>query len=184
MNLLLARHGETDWNARGHIQGVSDTELNDTGRRQAEDLAQRLGQSGVTIDCCYTSPLRRARETAEIVCQTLVLSPVVVEDFREVSFGLWEGHTWDEVEAEWQGLYTAYQRDRRSIRPPEGESYGDLLDRVLPALARLEHAGPGTALVVCHSAVIKAVLGHRAGVPFDNELLKAYMLDNAQWVAL
>ena len=184
MKLLLARHGETDWNARGHIQGVSDIELNEKGRAQARDLALHILESGEKISVCYTSPLRRARETAEIVCQALSLEPIQLEALREVSFGLWEGCSWEEVEAQWRACYESYQHDRRSIRPPEGESYGDLLDRVLPALEALEGAGDGTALVVCHSAVIKAVLGHRAGVPFDNRILERYMVGNAQWVAL
>ena len=83
MRIILARHGETDWNAAGRVQGASDTNLNDKGRTQAEELGRRLAESGEKIDICYASPKRRAFETAEIVCRHLELEPIPVEDLRE-----------------------------------------------------------------------------------------------------
>ena len=184
MRILLARHGETDWNAATRIQGASDTDLNDKGRSQAEELSRRLEASGEKIDVCYASPKRRAFETAEIVCRHLGLTPIPVEDLREVSFGVWEGRTWPEIERQWPEEYEAYQKDRMEVAPPGGESLGDALKRILPALDAIA-AGPGeTALAVCHSAVIRAVLGWRAGVPFDNKALYRFNVPNAQWVAV
>lgn len=184
MKLLLARHGETAWNAQGRIQGCSDTVLNERGRLQAEELGKGIEAGEKRIDICYASPLRRAFETAEIVCRRLELVPIAVEALREVSFGLWENHTWAEVAAGWPEHYAAYQADRRNVRPPEGESYGELLERVLPALDKISASGTGTALIVCHSAVIKAVLAHRAGAVFNTCQLRKYDIANAAWVAL
>ena len=180
MNLLLARHGETDWNARGWIQGQTDTPLNETGRGQANALGQRLLREGIVLSAIYSSPQCRALETAQIAGRCLNLVPVVVEDLREISFGAWEGHTWEEIAAGWPEHYAAYDADRMNVRPPEGESYRDLLQRVIPALYRLAHSGAGTALVVVHSAVIRGVicgLGDKGvGIQMD------YHPDNGDWV--
>lgn len=184
MRILLARHGETDWNAATRIQGASDTELNEKGRSQAEALGRRLAESGEKIDICYASPKHRAFETAEIVCRHLGLTPIPVDDLREVSFGQWEGHTWAEVGEKWPEDYRRYEKDRMKVAPPGGESLGDALRRILPALDAIAAGPEQTALVVCHSAVIRAVLGWRAGVPFDNQALRRFGVNNAEWVAL
>ena len=92
MRLLLARHGETDWNARGQIQGQSDTTLNDRGRAQAAELARRLLAAGERVERIYASPQKRALETAQIAGGLLGLTPEPVEGLREISFGHWEGH--------------------------------------------------------------------------------------------
>ena len=184
MRILLARHGETGWNAAGRVQGASDTDLNDNGRMQAEELGRRLAVSGEEIGICYASPKRRAFETAEIVCRHLGLSPIPVDDLREVSFGVWEGRTWPEIEQQWPEEYEAYQKDRMKVAPPGGESLGAALKRILPMLDTIAAGPEKTALVVCHSAVIRAVLGWRAGVPFDNKALYRFNVPNAQWVAV
>lgn len=87
MRLLLARHGETDWNARGQIQGQSDTTLNDRGRAQAAELARRLLAAGERVERIYASPQKRALETAQIAGGLLGLTPEPVEGLREISFG-------------------------------------------------------------------------------------------------
>ena len=183
MRLLLARHGQTDWNAAGHIQGQTDTSLNALGRRQAADLALRLEQAGERPVALYTSPQRRALETAQIAGQSLGLTPTVVENLREVSFGVWEGHSWEEIARIWPEAYAAYRADRLHTPPPEGESFAQLLKRVYPALAEIAAAGEGTALVVSHSAVIKAVRCHMDGVDF-RDIQRRYTMDNASWVVL
>ena len=183
MRLLLARHGQTDWNAAGRIQGQTDTSLNALGREQAAALAVRLRQAGEGIDALYASPKRRALETAQIAGQALGLAPVVVDDLREVSFGDWEGHTWEEIARIWPGPYAAYLDDRLHTAPPGGESFAQLLNRVYPALAGIAAAGEGTALVVCHSAVIKAVRCHLDGNSF-RDIQRRYTMDNGAWVAL
>src|SRR3954452_24611267 len=92
--LLLVRHGETDWNAEGRLQGHTDRPLNEYGRRQAKELAARL--AGGHVDAIYASDLSRARETAEIVGERLGLTVVIDPDLRETNWGTWEGLTGDE----------------------------------------------------------------------------------------
>jgi broad specificity phosphatase PhoE len=83
--LLLVRHGETDWNAEGRLQGHTDTPLNELGRRQALTLADELAGDG--IEAVYSSDLARARETAEIVAERLRLAVVLDPDLREKDWG-------------------------------------------------------------------------------------------------
>ena len=183
MRLLLARHGETDWNAAGHIQGRTDIPLNETGRAQARSLIQRLEEAGERVTAIYTSPQKRALETAQIAGREFGLTPIVLEELRELSFGVWEGFSWDQVEDRWGAEYDVYQRDRLNIPPPEGECFRDLLERVLPVLNTLVGQGRGTALVISHSAVIKAVLCHREDRSFAR-IHQTYSLGNAEWVVM
>src|SRR5919206_4482332 len=109
--LLLVRHGETDWNAEGRLQGHTDRPLNDVGRRQARELAERLAGEGA--DAIYASDLARAKETAEIVGARLGLPVVIDADLREKNWGTWEGLTGDErVHVEFEGESTEEHRDR------------------------------------------------------------------------
>jgi probable phosphoglycerate mutase len=115
--LLLVRHGETDWNAEGRLQGHTDRPLNERGRRQAKELADRLAGEGA--DAIYASDLARAKETAEVVGGRLGLPVVIDADLREKNWGTWEGLTGDErVHVEYVGESTEEHRDRvmRAIR--------------------------------------------------------------------
>src|SRR4029079_3482461 len=89
--ILLARHGETDWNVERRVQGHSDTPLNDTGRGQARALAEEL--AGEPIDAVYSSDLVRAHETARLVAEQRGLDVTAIRDLREKHFGTWEGLT-------------------------------------------------------------------------------------------
>jgi probable phosphoglycerate mutase len=128
--LLLVRHGETDWNAEGKLQGHTDRPLNDYGRRQAQALADKL--AGESIDAVYASDLSRARETAEILGAKLGLPVVVDPDLREKNWGNWEGLTSDER------LHIEF----------EGETSEAHRDRTLSAVQRIVERHPGERVVV------------------------------------
>ena len=163
MRLLLVRHGETDWNAAGRIQGCTDTPLNARGRAQAAALTEKL-RSSERAEALYTSPLRRAAETAEIIGSALGLRPEPVEALREISFGVWEGCSWAEIQRRWPEDFAYCEADRLNRAPPGGESYARLMARACPAVERLRRAPGGTAIAVCHSAVIRAVLCALRGI--------------------
>jgi broad specificity phosphatase PhoE len=128
--LLLVRHGETDWNAEGRLQGHSDRPLNDHGRQQAKALADRL--AGESIDAIYASDLARAKETAEIVGERLGLPVVIDADLREKNWGNWEGLTGDErLNVEYAGETTEEHRER-----------------TLRAVERIRERHPGQRIVV------------------------------------
>ena len=139
--LLLVRHGETDWNAEGRLQGHTDRPLNDYGRRQARTLAEQLAAE--QVDAIYASDLARARETAEIVAERLGLPVAVDPDLREKDWGTWEG-------------LTAVERDRVEF---VGESTQAHQERMLGALRRIaeRHPGDGRVLVVTHGGSMRRV---------------------------
>lgn len=162
MRVLLARHGQTDWNAAGKIQGASDIPLNDRGRAQALALAERVRGEGVSE--IYTSPLRRALETAEIIAAVLGVPARSAQELRELSFGDWEGCSWDEIGERWPEQFARYGADRKNYAPPHGESYAEMLSRAKPFVDSLRsRPGGGTALCVCHSAVMRGLLAAEAG---------------------
>jgi len=138
--LLLVRHGETDWNAEGRLQGRTDRPLNDYGRRQARALADELAGEG--LEAVYSSDLARARETAEIVAERLGLEVVLDPDLREKDWGNWEGLT----PAERDGLELV------------AESTQEHAARTLRALHRIAERHPGKrVLVVTHGGSLRRV---------------------------
>jgi 2,3-bisphosphoglycerate-dependent phosphoglycerate mutase len=138
--LLLVRHGETDWNAVGRLQGHTDRPLSDFGRRQAEQLATEL--EGEELEAIYSSDLARARETAEVVGERLGLPVVLDPDLREKDWGTWEG-------------LTSVERDRVEF---VGESTQAHQERILGALRRIAERDPGgRVLVVTHGGSMRRV---------------------------
>jgi len=137
--LYYVRHGETDFNSEGRLQGRRDTVLNARGRRQAAECGTLL-RDLFARDCrqagdfkYISSPLKRARETMEILRTTLGLKPHDYEiDARlvEIAYGEWEGLTLPEIEARDAGILTQRERDKWDFAPPGGESYRQLATRI------------------------------------------------------
>jgi broad specificity phosphatase PhoE len=166
--LLLARHGQSVSNAVRRFQGVQDVPLSELGRRQAEALARAFGQR--RIAAVYSSPLQRARHTAELVAAAVRAPLRSVDDLRELSLGEWEGCTVEEVEARPGNPYACWVRDPVGSLPPGGEPLADVQGRVVRALADIERGHPNgdDVLVVCHGGVISAYLAHCLGLPLSS----------------
>jgi broad specificity phosphatase PhoE len=155
--LYLARHGQTDDNREPiRVQGFSDTPLNDTGRSQAVELAERVVTLGVVS--LWASDLSRARETAGIIGARLGLEVRLDERLREANRGEWEGHRFIDIEREQPERYAAWRRAGDGFRFPGGESLRDQLVRVMAALADVRTTGELPALVVCHGGSIRVAL--------------------------
>ncbi len=155
--ILLARHGETNDNREPiRVQGFTDTPLNDTGRAQAHELAERM--AGETIGSLWCSDLSRARETAEIVGTRIGLQAQPDPRLREANRGAWEGHRFTDIEREDPEGYAAWRRAGATFRFPGGESLQDQQDRVLAALRDIHAAAELPALVVCHGGSIRVML--------------------------
>jgi broad specificity phosphatase PhoE len=152
--ILLARHGETDWNREGRWQGWADPPLNETGREQARQLAEQL--RGTPFDAVYSSDLRRAHETAEIVAEPHGVPVVADPGLREIDVGSWSGLTRAEIDERFPGT------DR-----PDGETRDAHLARVLHAVERIArtHAGE-RILVVSHGGTMRALRSHASDEPF------------------
>jgi 2,3-bisphosphoglycerate-dependent phosphoglycerate mutase len=149
--ILLARHGETDWNRERRIQGSADTELNEVGRSQARQLAAELTE--VELAAIYSSDLVRARATAEIVAAAKGLSVRTDHGLRERSFGSWEGLTRAEIADRFPDL-----------EHHDGESDDDVRGRVLAAVHRIVAAHPsGNVLVVSHGSALNTLWHHASG---------------------
>lgn len=152
--ILLARHGETDWNRDGIWQGWADPPLNDAGRAQARALAEQL--RGVPFDAVYSSDLQRARETAEIVAAPHGVPVVADRGLREIDIGSWSGLTRAEIEERFPG----------GARP-DGETREEHAARVLEAVERIARANAGRRiLLVTHGGTMRALHGHASEEPF------------------
>ena len=160
--VLLARHGETRDNvAPLRFQGWRDTPLDDTGRRQAFELAGRVAAREPPIASLWASDLSRAHETAEIVGAAIGLRPLLDWRLREGMRGRWEGHLFEEIEAAEPDLYAAWMRAGPTFRFPDGESLREQQQRVGAALRDIHARGPLPALAVCHGGSIRVMLAER-----------------------
>ncbi len=167
-SLLLARHGQSVSNAVRRFQGVHDVALSELGARQAEALGQALRRRRVSA--VYTSPLERARRTAEIVAERLGVPLTAVHDLRELSLGDWEGRTVEEISALPGDPYAQWVRDPVACPPPGAEPLPAVQARVMRAMADIAAAHPNgqDVLVVCHGGVISAYLAHCLGLPLSS----------------
>ena len=162
--LLLARHGESDWNRARRWQGFADRPLTERGRAQAEELAIRLAE--IPLDAIYSSDLERARETAAAVGRRQGLEPTTMPELREVDVGRWEGLTREEAEARFPDGFRRWHAGGTGW--DDGESYPEMSVRVLGAVRQIAALHPGgRILVVAHGGPIRAI--HAAALGFAVE---------------
>jgi len=150
--LILARHGETDWNRDGIWQGHGDPPLNELGRTQAAALAERMRSVG--IDALYSSDLRRAYETAVYLSRATGLPIVAEPGMREIDVGSWTGLTMAQIEEHFPGM-----------GGHDGESREAFAARVVATLQRIASNGRRRTLVVTHGGVVRALQRHMYGEP-------------------
>lgn len=175
--ILLIRHGETEYNRTARIQGQLDVGLSEKGRRQARLLGRRLRQE--KIAAIYASDLKRARETAQIICEETGLSIAGFrEDLREIKFGRWQGHTMAEVEELYPEDVAFWRLDITNHAPPGGESYAAMRERGWRAVTELAAAHEGeTVAVATHGGIVKAVLCTVLGIDLAER--RRIVVDNA-----
>lgn len=163
--VYLVRHGETDWNRHGIVQGTTNIPLNSTGRVQARALARAL--SLVRFDAAYTSPLDRARATAETVLADRPGVPLLaLPELREMSYGLWQGRGSIPRRRCDPGLEARWREDPWSVRFPGGDSLLDVRTRARDLWDRLvrDHAGQ-TVLLAGHGHINRVLLIHALDLP-------------------
>jgi broad specificity phosphatase PhoE len=161
-SIVIARHGETDWNREGRFQGHADPPLNALGRLQAEELATLLAR--IEIAALYTSDLRRAAQTAEIVGARLGLVASPDRELREIDVGSWSGLTGDEIAARFPEAHARWLNGEPDAHG--GETRAAFSTRVVGAIVRVAQAHPGQRIaVVAHGGVIRTVQRHVAGMP-------------------
>lgn len=184
--LLLVRHGQTDWSLEDRFTGSSDVPLNETGRAQAQALARRLArrqqtqanqvQSGSAaesgarpITAIYSSPMERSFETARIVAEPLQLPVQIVDDLRELDYGVWEGTLREEVMARYAGEFESWRKDPALAAPSAGETGLGVVARAIPAMSRLIASHPGeTIAVVAHKTVNRLLICSWLNLPLKH----------------
>lgn len=155
--ILLIRHGETAWNREKIFRGVHDIPLNENGRAQARHLAKALASR--KIDAAYSSPLSRARETAQIVLEPHGLEALVHEGLQDFDYGQWTGLQDHAVASQWPQEHARWMAEPHQARPPDGDTLQGVFDRAFDAVEELaqEHAGQTVALFA-HRVVNKLLV--------------------------
>lgn len=163
--IYFLRHGETDWNRAGRLQGNTETSLNARGRAQALRLGEHLQTlAGEEIAALpfYSSPMQRTRQTMEILRDELGLERdnyTAVENLREIGFGAWEGRSWPEIRTRDPIGARDRDRDRWSFCPPGGESYEMVSRRVARWLETIDH----DCCIVSHGGIARIMMVLRGG---------------------
>jgi len=164
--LLLVRHGETDWNREGRYQGQTDVPLNARGLAQGEALAE--SQRGQPLDCVYASDLQRARQTAEILGRVTGAPVHLDRRLREMDQGVWEGQLFSHIQDDHRDLLAQRGREPLDTRPPGGESVREVMARVLPLLDEIHRRHPdGRVALVSHGAALAVIKIHVLDLPVE-----------------
>lgn len=175
IRIILARHGQTEWNLLGKTQGHGDSPLTEVGISQAHDIKRAL--KDVVIDVVYSSDLKRAYDTASIAVEGREVNIIPTTKLREMGFGDWEGKTIPEITKEYRDLYRDWRNIPDEIVFPNGESLKNIEDRVSSLIDEIkrEHEGK-TVLLVSHSIAMRVLLLHILKSPMSN--LYGIKLDN------
>lgn len=175
MQILLVRHGATDWNLQGRCQGSSDRHLSEVGVRQAEQLAALL--SAEEIHAVYSSHLRRALQTAEYISQPHNLHVLVEEDVRELDHGYLEGLTFNQIKESYAEFLVRWRSEPAEIRVPGGERLADVAERAWHGLNKIvqRHPEAERVLVVSHNFPILGIVCRITGT--DLNQYRSFHLD-------
>ena len=154
--IILVRHGETEWNVKEIFRGRIDIELNETGMRQAELLAEYL--SDLKIEAVYSSPLRRALKTAEVITSHHKLDVEIADGLMDFDYGEWQGLFHEEVKERYKELYAQWINNPHQVIMPAGESLSDVSQRAIGVVNEVIARYGGTVVLVSHRVVNKVVI--------------------------
>jgi len=174
--VLLARHGQTQSNVTGFFMGWSDEDINDLGYTQAHSLAFRL--ASLPIDSVYTSPLKRARNTALILAKPHNLDLKVLDDLIEIKLGDWQGLHMDEISQKWPELWKQSRIDPSEVTMPNGESFQQVTERAARAFDMIVSDNQDKQVaMVTHDVVIRVLVAHILGA--SNSIYRQFEINNA-----
>lgn len=175
--ILVIRHGQTDWNVQGRLQGHTDIPLNAEGRAQAEQL--RLALVGEPLDAVYTSDLSRAHDTARGVAEATGAALAVHRGLRERAFGRFEGVSFSELDRQWPEPAARWRRREPGFAPPDGgESLQDFYVRCVATATELASRHPGGSIaLVAHGGVLDSL--YRAATRVALDAPRSWVVANA-----
>lgn len=158
MEVYIMRHGETHWNRLGLVQGSSDIELTEYGIQLAKETAEGFAERDIHFDHIFTSPYKRAVKTAQCIAENDGITPVVVDDLREMNFGLYEGKSLSELVKTDENFGYCFYTPSKFVADETGESFETVEQRICRFIE--EHLLPleqskSSVLVVCHGAIIR-----------------------------
>lgn len=163
MNLILIRHGETDWNRLGRCQGIADIELNDNGKKQAREVAHSLKDH--KISAIYSSHLKRAFETAEHIARHHGLTVRVEPNLHEMNQGDLEGLSFPDIRDRYADVLKKWRESPETLRIPNGESLLEVQERAWGVLEKVHNNHIGeTVVAVSHNLTIITLLCKISGV--------------------
>ena len=160
--IIVARHGETEWNASEIFRGRRDIGLNETGIKQAEMLGNYL--TDLRIEAIYSSPLKRALDTARSVAKHHSLNVNVNPGLLDFNYGAWEGLTHQAVKDKYRELYTRWLKEPHLVNIPEGENLGEVRERAKSLLDRVVSKHSGLVVLVSHRVVNKVMICSMLGL--------------------
>jgi broad specificity phosphatase PhoE len=158
VQIVLVRHGATDWNLEHRCQGSSDRALSETGRRQAEEIALQLREE--TVHAVYSSDLQRARQTAELISQHHGLRVGIEEEIRELDHGHLEGLTFEQIKGQYGAFLSRWRSEPAELQVPGGERLIDVAERAWNGLSRIasRHVQEENIIVVSHNFPIVSIV--------------------------
>jgi len=154
--IILARHGETDWNVAEVFRGRIDIELNETGMKQSELLAEYL--SDLKLDAIYSSPLKRALKAAEMIASYHKLDVEIAPGLIDFNYGGWQGLPHQEVKNKYKELYAQWINSPNRVKIPAGESLNDVRKRAMGVVDNIIAKYEGTVVLVSHRVVNKVLI--------------------------
>ncbi|SDD52921.1 histidine phosphatase family protein [Actinokineospora iranica] len=178
--LVLWRHGETDYNASGRMQGHLDSNLTEVGWNQARFAVPALAR--FSPDVIVASDLRRATDTATVFSEAIGVPLRIDKRLRETNLGLWQGKTSAEVDEEWPGGRARWQTDA-TWTPPGGEARVEVAARATEVVTALDEGTEETAVLCAHGGLITALTGSLLGLPVVN-WWQLGGISNCHWTVL
>jgi len=176
--LILIRHGETEWNVEGRYQGQADPPLNQRGLAQAHQLAQKL--RGVGLDVLYSSPLRRALQTAQILAEALDVPLHTEPRLMEIHQGEWQTLLYTEIAARYPELFDRWQTEPWTVTLPGGENIAQVQERVYAAVDEILSRHEGQCIgMVAHRLPITLLKIRYQGL--DPDVVRTLQLPNTYW---
>jgi alpha-ribazole phosphatase len=167
IRLILVRHGEVVPEGMGKFLGFLDVDLSPQGREQVTELAKYL--KGMIIDRAYASDLKRAMETARIICAGRGIEPVPTQAFREMNMGNWDGRSWAEIQETTPPEEMNFYGDLKKFYFPGGEKWSRFRTRVLNGLKKMLQENPGrNILLAAHAGVNRVILAQALGLRYRN----------------
>jgi len=154
--IMLVRHGDTDWNVEEIFRGRADVELNETGIKQAQLLSKYLEDT--PLGAVYSSPLKRALKTAEIIAGPHSIGVKPSHDLIDFDYGEWQGLSHNTVKEKYQTLYAEWLKNPNLVKMPKGENLDDVKERTLSLVGRLIAEYEGTIALVSHRVIHKVMI--------------------------